>query len=118
MYSSTFTFAKGEFDDAFHKLDAQIAQLAQSIPGYLGEEVWKNPSTGLMANVYYWESMDALRALIQHPAHIVAKQQQSKWLNGYQVVIAEVVRVYGDGGIAHPLAHLSSNSQQACSDST
>lgn len=23
-------------------------------------------------------------------------------------VIAEVVRVYGDGGIAHPLAHLSS----------
>jgi heme-degrading monooxygenase HmoA len=113
VYSSTFTFAKGEFDDAFHKLDAEIAQLAKSIPGYLGEEVWENPSTGLLANVYYWASMEALRALIQHPVHIAAKQQRSKWLNGYQVVIAEVIRVYGDGGITHPLAHLSSHQTQA-----
>lgn len=108
MYTSTFTFAKGVFDDEFYALDAEIAQLAKSIPGYLGEEAWENPSAALIANVYYWESMDALQTLIRHPAHIAAKQRQAQWLNGYQIVIAEVVRVYGDGGIAHPLAHLSS----------
>jgi len=108
MYTATFTFAKGEFDDAFYALDAEIAQLAKSIPGYLGEEAWENPTTGLMANVYYWESMEALQSLIRHPVHLAAKQRQAQWLKGYQVVIAKVVHVYGDGGIAHPLAHLSS----------
>jgi hypothetical protein len=38
MYSSTFTFAAGAFDEAFHSLDAEIAAVARSIPGYLGEE--------------------------------------------------------------------------------
>ena len=108
MYPSTFTFEKGAFGDEFYAVDAEIAQIAKSIPGYLGEEVWENPTTGLISNVYYWESMDALQVLIRHPAHISAKERQAQWLNGYQVVIAEVVRVYGDGGIAHPLAHLSS----------
>lgn len=105
MFTATFTFAKGAFDDAFFTLDAEIARIAKSIPGYLGEEAWENPETGLLANVYYWESMDALQALIRHPAHRAAKEQQAQWLNGYQIVIAEVVRTYGDGGVAHPLAH-------------
>lgn len=107
MYSSTFTFAKGEFDDEFHAIDNAIAQIAKSIPGYLGEESWENPSTGLISNVYYWETMDALQALMKHPAHIAAKHRQAQWLNGYQVVVAEVVSAYGDGGIPHPLAHLA-----------
>ena len=107
VYSATFTFAKGVFDDAFFALDAEIAALAKSIPGYLGEEAWENPATGLISNVYYWETLEALQALIKHPAHIAAKEKQAQWLKGYQVVIAQVVRVYGDGGVAHPLGHLS-----------
>jgi heme-degrading monooxygenase HmoA len=106
VITATFTFAKGEFDDAFYALDAEIAHIAKSIPGYLGEEAWENPSTGLIANVYYWESMESLQTLIKHPAHLAAKARQAQWLKGYQIVIAEVVRVYGDGGITHPLAHL------------
>jgi heme-degrading monooxygenase HmoA len=105
MYSSTFTFAKREFDDEFHALDNVIAQVAKSIPGYLGEESWENPSSGLISNVYYWESMESLQALMAHPAHIAAKQRQAQWLKGYQVVIAQVLGSYGDKGIAHPLAH-------------
>lgn len=111
MFSATFTFAKGEFDEAFHALDAEIAELAKSISGYLGEEAWENPATGLIANVYYWGSMEALQALVTHPRHLAAKEKQAQWLKGYQVVIAEIVHVHGDGGIAHPLAHLSSRSQ-------
>ena len=104
MYTATFTFAKREFDETFHQLDQVIAQTARSLPGYLGEESWENTVTGLISNVYYWETMEALRALIEHPAHRVAKQQQSRWLAGYQVVIAQVLSSCGDGGVSHPLA--------------
>lgn len=109
IYTATFTFAAGPLDDAFHELDAQIARAAKALPGYLGEESWENPTTGLISTVYYWETMDALQALMDHPAHLAAKQQQARWLNGYQVVIAQVLGCYGDGKIHHPLAPLPSS---------
>ncbi|EEA01225.1 conserved hypothetical protein [Burkholderia sp. H160] len=103
MYSSTFIFATKQFDDVFHRLDQTIADAARTIPGYIGEEAWENASTGLTSNVYYWESLDALQMLIQHPAHIEAKAAQSNWLAGYQVIISEVIRTYGDGVLSHVL---------------
>jgi heme-degrading monooxygenase HmoA len=103
MFTSTFTFAKGQYDDEFYALDNVIAQVAKSIPGYLGEEAWESQETGLISNVYYWESMEALQALMRHPSHLQAKQRQSQWLRGHQVVIAQVIGSYGDGGIPHPL---------------
>lgn len=106
MYSATFTFAKGHFDAAFHQLDEIIATTARSLPGYRGEESWENATTGLLSNVYYWDSMAALEQLMQHPAHREAKARQGQWLAGYQVVIAQIVATYGDGRIAHPLAAL------------
>lgn len=104
MYTSTFTFAKGEYDPEFHALDAVIAQAARSLPGYLGEESWENPVTGLVSNVYYWETREALQQLMEHPAHLEAKQLQGRWLRGYQVVLGQVLGCYGDGGIRHPLS--------------
>jgi heme-degrading monooxygenase HmoA len=104
MFTSTFTFAKGEYDDEFHALDRSVADTAKAIPGYLGEEAWENPSSGLISTVYYWETMDALQQLMRHPAHLLAKRRQAEWLKGYHIVIAKVVHSYGDGGIPHPLA--------------
>ena len=46
--------------------------------------------------------MEALQALMQHPKHIEAKAKQAKWLSGYQIVIAEVLRAYSDNTFAHP----------------
>lgn len=103
MYTATFTFAQGEYDDEFHALDGAIAEVARGIPGYLGEEAWENPATGLVSNVYYWETLDALQQLIRHPAHIEAKQKRAKWIKGYQIVVAQVLRTYGDGAVPHPL---------------
>lgn len=96
MYSSTFIFAKGQFDDEFHRLDQVIASAARATPGYLGEESWENHSNGLISNVYYWESLEALQELVKHPTHLEAKSKQGNWLAGYQVVIAQVIRTYGD----------------------
>jgi heme-degrading monooxygenase HmoA len=103
MYTSTFTFLPGTYDDEFHALDNTIAAIARSIPGYLGEEAWENPVTGAVSNVYYWSTMEALQELVEHKDHVKAKQQQANWLRGYQVVIAEVITFYGDGRLAHPL---------------
>jgi heme-degrading monooxygenase HmoA len=104
MYSSTFIFAKGQYDDEFHRLDLAIAEAAKSIPGYMGEESWESQVTGLISNVYYWDSLDSLQALMKHPKHLEAKAAQAKWLNGYQVIISEVLRSYGDGKLSHPAA--------------
>ena len=103
MYSSTFIFAKRRFDDEFHRLDEQIAAAARATPGYLGEEAWENPGNGLVSTVYYWASLDALQTLIEDPTHRAAKSRQSNWLDGYQVVISQVIRTYGDGKLASRL---------------
>ena len=103
MYSSTFIFASGQFDDAFHRLDQQIAAAAKAIPGYLGEESWENAATGQVCNVYYWESLEALQQLVQDPRHRMAKARQGEWLNGYRVEISQVLRTYGDDRLPpHP----------------
>ncbi len=102
MYSSTFIFAKKQFDATFHRLDQAIATAAKALPGYLGEESWENPSTGWTSNVYYWETLEALQALMQHPLHLEAKAAQANWLDGYQIIIAKVLRAYGDGKLDHP----------------
>jgi len=104
MYSSTFIFAKKQFDDEFHRLDQAIAEMAKAIPGYLGEETWENPDTGRVCNVYYWESLESLQALMQHPSHLEAKAGQSRWLDGYQVIVSQVLRSYGDARLSHPAA--------------
>ena len=103
MYSSTFIFATKQFDDAFHRLDQVIATAARSIDGYLGEEAWEDTARGLVSNVYYWRSLDALQALMSHPAHLEAKAAQAQWLDGYQVVVSQVLRSYGDGKLTGQL---------------
>jgi heme-degrading monooxygenase HmoA len=102
MYSATFIFDKKQYDEEFYKLDAAIADIAKQTTGYLGEEAWENPETGRISNVYYWATMDGLQELIKHPKHLEAKAAQSKWLNGYQVVISQVIRAYGDAAFPHP----------------
>ena len=103
MYAATFIFAKGEWDDEFHRLDQSIAAVARGLPGYLGEESWDNAAQGLISNVYYWDSLPALQALMDHPLHREAKRQQARWLRGYQVVVSQVLRMHGDGGLADRL---------------
>ncbi len=107
MYTATFIFDKKQFDDEFYALDASIAAIAKQTTGYIGEEAWENPQTGRVCNVYYWHSMQGLQELMQHPKHLEAKAKQSNWLDGYQVYIAEVIRAYGDGLIAHPSTQLA-----------
>ena len=109
VYSSTFIFAARQFDEAFHRLDEEIAVVARAIPGYLGEESWENGANGLVSNVYYWDSLEALQQLVQHPRHQEAKRLQGRWLAGYQVVISQVIRIYGDERLERHLPITATN---------
>lgn len=96
MYSSTFIFAKKQFDSEFYRLDQAIAEAAKEIPGHLGEEAWENTSTGWVSNVYYWQTLEDLQELIKQPMHQEAKAKQANWLDGHQVIISEDIESYGD----------------------
>lgn len=96
MYSSTFVFASHQLDEAFHQLYAEITKVAEGLPGFRGAESWENSGTGLVSKVFYWASLEDLQQLMVHPSHLRAKAAHEQWLAGYQVVIAKVMRVYGD----------------------
>jgi ribosomal protein S18 acetylase RimI-like enzyme len=99
VYSSTFTYIAGEFDDEFYELDNKIAEAARSIVGYLGEETWENKETGKVSNIYFWDSLESLQKLIQDPNHIIAKQKSTKWLESYHVTLSKVAKTYGNKNI-------------------
>jgi heme-degrading monooxygenase HmoA len=101
MYSVDFIFEPGEYDERFHELNAIIDAAAHATPGYLGVESWRSPDGRLRNAKYYWETLDALRAFSQHPQHLQAKREYGKWYRGYHIVIAQVIKSYGDGALSH-----------------
>lgn len=111
MYTSTFIFEAKPYDDDFHRLNDEIAERARAIPGFLGEEAWSNDETGLHAEVYYWETREALQQLIGMDAHREAKRQHDRWIGAYRIVIAEVVGTYGRPGLG--LEHVPAGSSDA-----
>lgn len=101
MYSAAFIFEPGEYDAEFHRLNDLIDAAARDNAGFVGTESWQS-ADGKRRNVtYYWRSLEALREFSGHPRHLEAKKQYSRWYKGYQIVIAEVVRSYGDGNMTH-----------------
>lgn len=101
MYSVDFIFEPGAYDERFHELNVIIDAAARVTPGYLGVESWCSSDGSLRNAKYYWETLDALRAFSQHPQHLHAKREYQKWYRGYHIVIAQVIKSYGDGAFAH-----------------
>ena len=101
MYSVSFTFEPHGYDARFQELNALIDAAARATSGYVGSESWRSPDSARANATYYWESLEALREFSAHPAHIEAKREYRNWYRGYHIVIAEVIRSYGDGAIGH-----------------
>lgn len=102
MLSVSFVFEEKELDDAFFRLDALIDEAAAAIDGFAGKESWVASDGGRRCSVYYWRDRDALTQFARHPSHIEAKRQYERWYAGFHIVIAEVMKSYGDGRIDHP----------------
>ncbi len=102
MYSAAFIFRPGQYDEEFHRLNELIDSAAKATAGYLGRESWQSPDGKTLNATYYWESIDALAAFSSNEYHLEAKKNYSRWYEGYHIVVAEVIRSYGDRTIAHP----------------
>ncbi len=101
IYSVSFIFAERDLDDAFFALDAQIEQAAEQTVGFLGKESWASPDGARRNSVYYWRDLDALKAFSRHPLHLEAKSRYQEWYAGFHVVVAKVLKSYGDGALGH-----------------
>ena len=101
MYSAAFIFEPGVYDERFHALDALIERAARETPGFLGAETWRSVDGARSNATYYWASEDALQAFSANPHHQEAKRQYRQWYRGFHIVIAQVMRSYGDGAFEH-----------------
>ena len=111
MYSAAFIFEPGEYDAEFHRLNALIDAVAEANPGYVGRESWQ-AAEGSRRNVtYYWRDLESLHAFSRDPVHLEAKSQYARWYRGYHIVIAEVVRAYGDSAFAHTVPNSRSKAE-------
>lgn len=101
MYSATFMVKVGSYDEEFHRLNDRIIEIAEASEGYLGRESWLDGDRNVV--ILYWASLAALAEFGQHPDHLQAKARYKEWYDGYKVVIAEVLRQYGDGNYPEPV---------------
>ena len=101
MYSASFIFKPGQYDDEFHRLNGLIEEVARETPGFLGSEPWRSPDGTRINATYYWADLDGLKSFSTHPRHLEAKRQYSRWYDGYHIVISEIIRSYGDGALSH-----------------
>lgn len=101
MFSASFIFQPGEYDDEFHALNKAIDDVAQANEGFRGSEKWSSADGKKFNAIYYWEDMESLQSFARHPSHIEAKRKYRKWYDGYHIVISEIIRSYGDNNLSH-----------------
>ena len=101
MFSAAFIFEPGNYDERFLALDASIEAAALATPGYLGRETWQSEDAKRFNATSYWTDLEALAAFSKNPDHQEAKRNYQLWYRGFHIVIAEVIRSYGDSAFSH-----------------
>lgn len=99
LYTAAFIFEPGEYDDEFHRLDAEIEAFAQSLSGFAKTERWISPDQKVRNSVYYFTELAAIGQLESFAPHKEAKANYKKWYRGYRIEISEVTTTYGDGNL-------------------
>jgi heme-degrading monooxygenase HmoA len=106
VFSLSFLFQPGAYDEEFHRLDGEIQAIADATPGYLGVESWMSDDGVRRNAVYYWDDLRHLKDFSRSAQHLRAKSEYARWYDGYQVVVAEITASYGDGRYPHVTATL------------
>ncbi|MFH1600277.1 MAG: DUF4188 domain-containing protein [Pseudomonadota bacterium] len=101
MYIAAFHWLPGHYDEQFHRLNAEIDAVSRANPGFIGVESWQSADGARRCATYYWRDLESLQAFSVAPAHLVAKREYARWYDGYQIVISQVVRSYGDQRMPH-----------------
>lgn len=79
---------------AYEALNAEMYRQVQDMPGFLGATGYASPE-GDEVGVVRFESLEALRAWREHPAHVATQLRgKSEFYASYEIEVCEVVRAY------------------------
>lgn len=93
-YAVIFTAQRGEGDLGYDAMAAQMVDMAQQQPGYIGHESSRDES-GLGITVSYWQDEAALVAWKSVAQHLLAqKLGKTRWYSHYTLRVARVERAY------------------------
>lgn len=93
-YAVIFTNHLAHAPDGYADMASAMAELAQTLPGYLGHESTRD-TEGFAITVSYWTTLDAIKAWRHHAKHQIAQQMgRDRWYDHYTVRIAKVERHY------------------------
>ena len=92
-YAVIFTSTRTDIDNGYGEMSDHMAELAATMPGYLGVE---SASSGVGITVSYWASLEAIRYWKLQTEHLFAqKMGREAWYTAYKTRICLVERDYG-----------------------
>ncbi len=103
MYSASFIFQPGDYDEEFHRLNDAIDDVAHSFDSFKGVEKWSSDDRKKFNAIYYWDNLEDLKKFAKHPSHIEAKKKYKKWYDGFHIVVSEIIKSYGDGRLGEQI---------------
>ena len=79
--------------DGYAQTADEMVALAATIPGYLGIESTRDPTTGFGITVSYWRDEAAIAAWRAHADHMtVQRLGRERWYRAYRLRVARVSR--------------------------
>ncbi|MGD8325196.1 MAG: antibiotic biosynthesis monooxygenase [Gammaproteobacteria bacterium] len=108
-YAVIFTSRlRDDADDEYAKTAAAMAQLASTMPGYLGFESARESGLGIA--VSYWESLESIAAWRDNVDHRLARERGRRdWYAHFDLRIAKVDRQYSWSYKANDIPARASN---------
>jgi len=94
-YAVIFCSRRPEADDGYVEMADQMAELATTMPGYLGRESAR-AADGFGITVSYWQDEAAIANWKANMDHKAARDYgRTRWYQHYEIRIAKVERAYG-----------------------
>ena len=94
-YAVIFCSTRPDADDGYGDMAEQMAQLAITMPGYLGRESARG-NDGFGITVSYWQNEAAIAHWKANVDHKAARDHgRNRWYEHYELRVAKVERAYG-----------------------
>jgi heme-degrading monooxygenase HmoA len=92
-YAVIFSTTRTEGDNGYGEMAEKMAQLAATMPGYLGAESARNE---IGITVSYWKDLESIKNWKYQMEHVEARDLgREVWYQSYRLRIAKVERDYG-----------------------
>lgn len=93
-YAVIFSAQRTEGDNDYAETAKRMAELVQTMPGFLGAESTRGPD-GFGITVAYFDTEENIRNWKNHAEHAAAREQGRKqWYSHYELRVAKVERAY------------------------